>query len=155
MKKSILLSTILGLMLFGCNNQKVENQDESHNTEQHEDHDHAAAEESEALALNNGEKWKVNEEMTPFIEKAESGLKTYISSKGTDYKDLAKKQGDLNSSLIKSCTMDGKSHDELHKWLHPHLELVDELANAKDGSEAATIVTKLEQSFATFHEFFQ
>lgn len=154
MKKSILLSTIVGLMLFGCNNQATEKHDDSHNTEHHEDHNHDH-DGSEALELNNGEKWKVNEEMKPFIEKAESELKTYISSKGTDYKKLAEKQAEVNTSLIKSCTMDGKSHDELHKWLHPHLELVEELANTENESDAATIVTKLEQSFATFHEFFQ
>ena len=100
MKKSIILSTILGLMLFGCNNQAAENHDESHNAEQHEDHDHAASEESEALELNNGEKWKVNEEMTPFIVKAESELKAYISSKGTDYKKLAEKQAEVGTEVI-------------------------------------------------------
>jgi hypothetical protein len=42
--------------------------------------------------------------------------------------------------------MDGKSHDELHKWLHPQLELVKELENEIDVVKANEIVLQLQKS---------
>src|SRR5690554_5471571 len=76
------------------------------------------------IELDNGAKWKVNEEMIPFVHNAEAILGQY---KGGDYKKLAEQLANENKKLINSCTMKGKSHDELHKWLHPHLELVKDL----------------------------
>ena len=32
--------------------------------------------------------------------------------------------------------MKGKAHDELHKWLLPYIDLVKELSEAKDETEA-------------------
>ncbi len=43
--------------------------------------------------------------------------------------------------------MDGKSHDELHKWLHPHLEIVKALANETDAEKSNKIVSKLQKSY--------
>ena len=51
--------------------------------------------------------------------------------------------------------MKGKSHDKSHKWLHPYLALVDELANARDESEANQVFLKIEQSFETFNQYFK
>ena len=51
--------------------------------------------------------------------------------------------------------MDGKSHDELHKWLHPHLELVKELENSSDENEAKEIVLKLQKSNEMYHQYFK
>ncbi|MCO5258856.1 MAG: hypothetical protein M9916_01815 [Crocinitomicaceae bacterium] len=153
MKKTILVFlAVAGLMMYGCNNHEASHDETNH--EEHADHDHGH-DHDEAIELNNGEKWEINAEMRPYIENAEKLLNQYLKEKGTDYKKLATDLSNENTSLIKSCTMDGKSHDELHKWLHPHLELVDALENAASDSEASEIVTHLEHSFLTFHEYFQ
>lgn len=107
------------------------------------------------INLNNGEKWKVNSEMTPHIEKGSEILNAFISQHDKDYLKLAESLKEQNEALIQSCTMKGESHDELHKWLHPHMELIEELANAKDFNEAEPVITKLENSFKTFHNHFQ
>lgn len=57
--------------------------------------------------------------------------------------------------LIESCTMQGESHDELHKWLHPHIELIQKLADAKDPQVAEAIVGQIEQSFQTYQNYFE
>lgn len=109
---------------------------------------------SESINLNDGEKWKVNAAMlTPILE-AEKLLDAYIQNNSTDYKTLAKELDEKNQNLISNCTMKGKSHDELHKWLHPHLELVDELMNTKSDEDAKNIVSQLQQSFQNFHTYF-
>lgn len=50
--------------------------------------------------------------------------------------------------------MKGKSHDELHKWLYPHLELVKELDNETDAVKAKEIVVKLQNSYQQYQIYF-
>ena len=107
------------------------------------------------LKLNNGEKWAVNAEMKPHLEKANQVLKEYLTQNGTDYKKLAADLKAQNDQLIKSCTMKGESHDELHKWLHPHIELISKLADASDENLAKSIIAQLEQSVNTYQNYLQ
>lgn len=108
-----------------------------------------------SLHLNNGEKWEVNAEMKPAIEAGNKILSEYLAQQGIDYKKLAEDLKNQNDKLIKSCTMKGESHDVLHQWLHPHMKLVEQLADAEDAQKAATIVAQLEQSFNTYQQYFK
>lgn len=109
----------------------------------------------EVLSLNNGEKWEVNAEMTPHIIEAESVLTTYISAGNSDHVELANSLKSQNNKLIKSCTMKGASHDELHKWLNPHIVLIDKLAKEENSEEAVKIIAKLEKSFEQYNTYFK
>lgn len=158
MKKTILLG--MSVMLFwSCNNtgkttpsEETEVQTEAQ-TENHAAHQHT--ESSDAVELNNGEKWLVNEEMKPFVLKGEELVRTYIQDNQTDFKALAEQLKDQNTQLIQSCTMTGKSHDELHKWLHPHLEIVKTLENETDAIKANEVVAQLQHSYKEYHKYFQ
>ena len=109
---------------------------------------------TEALTLDNGQKWKINKEMQPFILKGSDLVNQYLKENKTDYKALAAELSTQNSQLIKSCTMKGKSHDELHKWLHPHLELVEQLGNESNAENAQKTVLKLQESYQTYQQYF-
>lgn len=150
MKNAIVLG-FSGLILWGCNNTSekttIHNETETHAVHSHDDAD-------EAIEFNNGEKWIVNEEMKPFVNKGEELVNEYIQQNKTDFKALAAQLKEQNSELIKSCTMQGKSHDELHKWLHPHLELVKELENETEASKANKIVLQLQDSYRQYHQYF-
>lgn len=151
--KQILLAVLfLGLIFTGCNSgtQTSSNPDDAVETEEHHHADF-----SEMLKLNHGEKWMVNDEMKPYVIKASELLNTYIENGGTDYAGLARQMKEQNNLLIKSCTMEGESHDELHKWLHPHIELVTALETAKDETEANKLIAELKESFETYNEYFQ
>ncbi len=151
MKKLVLL-VISAFVLSSCNNNPKEsnsNQETAKQAEHHQDDEHA-----EAIQLNHSEKWVVNNEMKPFVLEGESLVNNYLQNKQTDYKALASQVKAQNSMLVKSCTMDGKSHEELHKWLHPHLELVKALENAADTVKAADIVTQLQDSYQLYHQYF-
>ncbi len=113
---------------------------------------HTHSNDGQAIELNNGEKWQVNAEMIPFVTEGEQILNDYT---GDDYKVLAAQLKEKNSGLIKSCTMDGKSHDELHKWLHPHLELVEALDTAENPEGANVVIADLKKSFEMYHTYFQ
>lgn len=104
------------------------------------------------IELNNGQKWLVNDEMSPYILAAEKVLNDY---NGDDYETLADELESQNKKLIKSCTMDGKAHDELHKWLHPHMQLIESLGDAENIAQANNIIEQLKESFKTYHTYFQ
>jgi hypothetical protein len=105
------------------------------------------------LELNNGEKWQVNSEMMPHIKASENLLSVY--SRKADYKVLATAFKENNNKLISSCTMKGKPHDELHKWLLPQLELVTQLEESQSKEEAEKHVREMQQSFKTFNAYFE
>ncbi|MFY0642843.1 MAG: hypothetical protein JXR19_00095 [Bacteroidia bacterium] len=128
------ITLLTAAMIMACNT--------NHN------HDHLG------IDLNDGEKWVINSEMTPHIQEAHQIFKDYVSSGNEDYKTLANNLKQQNKRLIKSCTMKGKSHDELHKWLHPHIGLIDQLADAENLESANEIIEKLEDSFNAFHVYF-
>ncbi len=150
MKKVIVLGMSV-MLLWSCNNS-TEKSTAHQETENHAAHHHD--ENSEAIELNNGNKWLVNEEMKPFVLKGEELVNSYIQNNESDYKALAEQLKNQNSQLIKSCTMNGKSHDELHKWLHPHLEIVKALENETDATKASEAVLHLQHSYQQYHQYF-
>ncbi|MBK8622266.1 MAG: hypothetical protein IPN79_11030 [Saprospiraceae bacterium] len=140
---------VIGLLVFtatSCKNNSNHNHDQTHS---------GAADHQAVIELNDGAKWSVNAEMKPFILESESILNTYVANASTDYKTLAKELTDKNSGLIESCTMDGKSHDELHKWLHPHMALIESLQDADNADAADKIINELKSSFELYNQHFQ
>lgn len=153
MNKLILTFAIGSLMLYSCGNST--NEKTKNKTETNEHKVHHDDKDSEAIQLNHGQKWSVNEEMKPFINEAEEILNQYTESKSSNYKTLAAQLSEKNSGLINSCTMEGESHNELHKWLHPHIELIKSLTNATSEKQASTIIKDLQSSFVTYNQYFQ
>jgi hypothetical protein len=145
LKRSTLLFAV-SLFALSCNNQTTTKYNDSHEIH-HSD--------SKNIKLNNGERWMVNEEMKPFILEAEAILVEFIETGSTEYLRFAAQLKDKNSGLIKNCTMKGKSHDELHKWLHPHIDLIKELEQEQDIDKAKSLVNSLNSSFKTYHQYFQ
>ena len=119
MKKIFMLVVCSGILLAGCGNNPSQqgNADIEDSLESHQ-HD------TQKIELNSGEKWNVNAEMKPFVIKGEELVSNFLKNNQSNYHELAGQLKEQNNHLIKSCTMEGKSHDELHKWLHPHLDLV-------------------------------
>jgi hypothetical protein len=149
--QKIIVVVLCSMLWYSCTN-RTEKTTSHEATESHAGHDHD--EDGESIALNHGEKWVVTEAMKPFVQKGSELVTEYIKTEQTDYKALAQALADQNSQLIKSCTMEGKSHDELHKWLHPHLELVKTLENATEATEADAIVMELQDSYVLYHQYF-
>jgi hypothetical protein len=145
--KTIVITGIV-LLLISCSTSEVENVDQN---------GQSIATDSYKLdiELNEGEKWKVNKQMMPFLKSSEQLLIEFKKKESSDYKILATELKETNNKLISSCTMKGKSHDALHFWLHPHLELVNELQDSKTEEEATLVMEKLNRSFLAFGNYFQ
>lgn len=160
--KQLFILMLLGSFMFGCSenaNTEVVTVDSvpATTTVEHSEeagdahHEHI----NENIELNDGKKWKVNNEMKPYIAKSEQLLAEYKASDSRNHQQLAEKLSKENDALIASCTMKGRSHDELHKWLHPHLKLVKQLKEVSEAAHVDAIVANLETSFKDFHQYFE
>lgn len=133
-------------ILYGCGNSKSPTPAEA--THQHET-------EATDLGLNDGSKWEVNAEMMGPITAMKETLAQSTSTTLDEYNDLGSQLQSQNQELISSCTMNGPAHDELHKWLLPHLDLVDNLAKSSDLSSASSAKGDLLKSMKTFDTYFE
>lgn len=162
--KKMILTAILGFaIVISCEKKQEENvKNETAKTEQiasEEDANHDEHEKSDdhqegvKLELNNGAKWIVNNEMKPFVTETETQLNAYNSETG-DYKMLATNLNSTNEKLVKSCTMTGTPHDNLHVWLAPHMKEIEKLQKAENREDANKIVAELKESMEKYHQFF-
>ena len=153
MKKKIILIPAIALFLFSCGNASNEKSEDLSEIETHDEHHHD--DESEAIELNNGEKWKVDANMLTHIRTMENDVVSYAKVEQKDYKSLSEKLQSNIDLLTSNCTMKGKAHDELHKWLLPYIDLVKEFSEAKDETEASKHFENIQISFTTFNQYFQ
>ena len=153
MKKLIISITALSLFLFGCVNTTKENAKEQ--TENNNKKEHHHNDESEEIELNNGVKWNVDSNMIIHIRNMENDVISFAKIEKKDYKSLSEKLQSNIDLLTSKCTMKGKAHDELHKWLLPYIDLVKQLSESKDEIEAEKQFQKIEKSFITFNQYFQ
>ncbi len=145
--------TVLGFFLVSCGNASDEKILERNQTTTYQELQHDDG--SEVIELNNGQKWKVDANMLTHIRNMESDVISFTKVDQKDFKSLSKKLQSNIDLLTSNCTMKGKAHDELHKWLLPYIDMVDELANAKDETQAAKQFNKIQTSFITFNTYFQ
>lgn len=142
---SILLSTFF---LFSCNDKAKNESAETSQATKTEVHEHSN---DETIQLNDGQKWKVDVDMIAHIRTMENDVTSFDKETPENYQLLAdnlKKNIDL---LTSNCTMKGQAHDELHKWLLPYIELVDDFSKDKSNENLA----KIQESFTTFNQYFQ
>ena len=153
MNKLILTFAVGSLLLYSCGNSTNEKLNNQTEVAQHNDHHHD--DESEAIELNNGEKWQVNANMITHIRNMENDVVSYAKVEQKDYKVLSEKLQASIDLLTSNCTMTGQAHDELHKWLLPYMDLVEELSEAEDKIEAEKQFQEIQTSITTFNHYFQ
>jgi len=151
MKKITILIPVISLFLFSCGNTSNEKSKEQSVT--HKEHQHTA--EIQTIELNNGEKWKVDANMLIHIRNMENDVNSFAKDEQKDYKSLAIYLQSNIDLLTSNCTMKGKAHDELHKWLLPYIDMVKELSEANDETEASKLFEYIQISFTTFNQYFQ
>lgn len=106
------------------------------------------------IELVNNEKWKVNEEMMIHIKNMESDVKS-VSTGNADSLDWLGQRLDEHLGLLTSnCTMTGKAHDELHKWLIPFIDLVDDLNDVSTNEQQMDSYERISASLEEFNVYF-
>ncbi|MFT6244595.1 MAG: hypothetical protein ACJA0U_001361 [Salibacteraceae bacterium] len=140
----------LALLFSSCANEK--DKEIPKPSPVNNEHDHGA---EESIELNDGEKWLVVDEMMGHIKNMETDIKQFEAQTNSDYNDLAAKLEVNLDLLTSSCTMTGKAHDELHKWLLPYIDLVGEFSAAENGDESKQTYKEIQSSFETFNTYFK
>lgn len=111
------------------------------------------------IELDNGKKWIVNPEMMVHVRNIENDMKAFSKDQNTateaDYKALAKRIGGNIDNITSSCTMTGKSHDELHKWLLPFIDHTKKLTKASGIEESLAHYKNLQASLEEFNMYFE
>jgi len=161
MKKYLALSTVILMSItYGCNNSVKEQNSETSQTQQLEAPKESAHQHSEndTIELNNGAKWKVVPEMMKYIRSMESDINRFAENKHSDLKEYTQLGASLQKNidlLTSNCTMEGKAHDELHKWLVPYIDMVSNLNNSINNDEALHNFEEIKSSYNTFNLFFE
>lgn len=147
--KTFCIILIVSLFAGACNNASNQNAEVKDSAARQEDHSH---ESDEAIQLNSGKKWKVDDAMLVHIRNIErivtdtAGPVNYVEAGDSIATHL--------ELLTSSCTMTGQAHDELHKWLLPFLDLSEQLSE-QDGREAAATLNEMKTAFSVFNTYFE
>ena len=107
------------------------------------------------IELVNNEKWVVNKEMMVHVKKIESDLEVASNQSISNYEELGLKLDKNIGLLTSNCTMTGKAHDELHKWLLPFIDLVKGLNTAGSKEEQKQSFEAIKESMNEFNTYFK
>ena len=166
MKKTILTAAIISSFLIGCNEtkNKEENARIVEATEvTHEHHGEEMAAEMHPLNnawvneinLDNGNKWDANLETTQGVDKMLSLIKTSDAKTVEDYHTLASKLNEDKNVVVKKCTMEGPSHDNLHVFLHPLIEKIEALGKVSTVAEGSEVTASIKENLEAYYEYFK
>lgn len=153
MKRVFVSLLTLAIIGVGCN-EVVEEKEvvvEQEITTEEEEHHH----DNEEIVLNNGEKWKVVDEMLAYIRNMETAVDDFENDSEKDYSALAQTIDKNIRELTSNCTMEGQAHDELHKWLVPFIGLSEEFDVATELDEQERIYQEFKVSFEAFNTYFE
>src|SRR5680860_482143 len=141
MKKTAILGLVLSISLLGCKEtQKEETTITEQTAAEHKEYSHGDQNNwMNQIQLDNRSKWKANIETTEGIQAMSSRIAEDESISIKHYKKLASDLNDLKNNIIKDCTMEGESHDNLHVFLVPLIDKIDALGEVNSVHKGAEI----------------
>lgn len=149
----------LSLFLLSCGNTASENakvetpkSDTSVVAKAETEHEH---DENEAIELDNGKKWKVDTNMMTHFQAMKIDIAAFKGKTTSEYEALAVNLKKNIDRLTSNCTMTGQAHDEVHKWLLPYIDLVDEFSESKSEAEFEKHYQELKSAYVTFDTYFE
>ncbi|MFD1550778.1 hypothetical protein DNU06_05740 [Putridiphycobacter roseus] len=147
MKTKILILTTALFILTSCGDNKP-------TINKQESLEKIATENPYGLVLNQGKKWQVNPEMMQHVKSMEADIKSYADKNLSTYSELGKKLNGHIRGLTSSCTMKGQSHEELHKWLLPFIDLKKEFIQSASAEEYQVNYQKIVAAMEIFNQYF-
>lgn len=107
------------------------------------------------LVLDNGEKWTIVESMDVYLQEMEDLIVNFNGKTLLEHQGLAEEVKENIDFLTSNCTMKGQAHDELHKWLLPYIELVDNYSKADSDQAGNEYFEQMKSSFVNYNKFFK
>ncbi len=121
----------------------------------HENSNHDASASLAGLSLNNGNKWEMDEHTRVMSKKMKQ---TFFAADHSTKEGLKAVSAELQTQvdkLIVGCTMQGKSHNQLHVFLNDHIPTINALNKAQDYSSAKASAIKLKGQFEKYPKYFK
>ncbi len=166
MNKTILITAIVSALLIGCNETKhkevnTETVETTEGIHEHEMEEMAAETHTmnnawvNEIRLDNGSKWEANLETTEGVDKMLKLVKSSDPKTVEDYHSLASKLNDDKNVVVKKCTMEGPSHDNLHVFLHPLIEKIEALGKVSTTDEGTEVTASIKENLEGYYNYFQ
>ncbi len=166
MKKTILTTAILSLLLVGCNDNKIKTPDAAVDTDMIHDTSTSLHEEAHMgmtldnswineIELDNGTKWEANEETNIGVKKMLTLIKEKDPQTVEDYHDMASELNEHKNYVVKECTMQGPSHDNLHVFLHPLIDKIAALGEVTTTQEGAELNESIRGNLEAYYTYFK
>jgi hypothetical protein len=105
--------------------------------------------------LNNGKKWVVVPPMMAHLRKLERAVLDFETTSARDHAALGADIQENLGRLVTNCTMEGKAHDELHKWLMPFLGVTANYAKATEPRVQQEKFEEIKQALVVFNAHFE
>lgn len=102
------------------------------------------------IELNDGKRWPVSEGMKPYIKTSFE----IINSNPDSFEKRAPELSELKNEFINSCDMSGVGHDNLHTWLMPYIDLLNELETA-DSERMSELQLELKNAQKVYRAHFE
>lgn len=162
MKKTIITVIALFFIVAGCKEIKNKNaaQDETTDTETIDYKNHTKTPNElnndwvNVIVLNNDIKWQANIETTDGVKEMLTLIKDNKTTTIDDYKKLGVTLNNAKNTVVKECTMEGASHDNLHVWLHPLIEKIELLQKIQNAEEGAQLTSNIKMHLEGYYDYF-
>lgn len=132
--------------------QSVKATEEHHNDETSNVYENAWTKE---IVMNSGAKWEADVKTNEGVQKMQNTMKTQTTSTLDDYHKLAERLNDDKNNVVKNCTMQGASHDNLHVWLLPLMAKIEALTETNTVEDALKIKQSIEENINTYSDYFE
>lgn len=160
MRKTIIGLAVLFLAISCKEGQKKNSPETETNMETvgHESHAGATHIPDDAwvneIVLDNGVKWMANKETTDGVRKMLALIGDNKASTSEAYRELGNSLNEVKNTVVKECTMEGASHDNLHVWLHPLIEKIELLQKTENAEEGAQLTSNIKNHLEGYFDYF-
>jgi len=162
MKKVAIVLSTFSLLMIGCKETKKEIPNESETTTEMVDLENRSERSQEPddnwvndIVLNNGAKWQANKETTDGVKKMLLLITDNEATTIDDYKELGDKLSEVKNWVVKECTMEGPSHDNLHVWLYPLIKKIEQLQKTETTNEGAKTLADIIENLNAYYTYFK
>jgi len=107
------------------------------------------------MAMDNGEKWQADVTTNEGVKQLQKTFYARNTNSLEDYHQLAENLNEDKNYVVKNCTMQGPSHDNLHVWLHPLIEKIAALSKAETIDDASKIKLSIEENINQYNTYFK
>lgn len=149
MKSKFIFLLVMSLIFLNCKKEIQKNTPSTSVTEE------ISLLDTLSLKLNNGDKWVVNKATQIGLNKMDSIINAFKTTKENDFMALGTSLSGQTSYIIKSCDMTGEAHDQLHVILVPMLDEIYVLKDSKDLEEMKNAVKNLEKLIGAYYKHFK